>query len=152
MSPVHPFVCNGGVSRGRYVSVAVGCYLLALPPECTKLAGAWAGSSQKAWAGLARLGSAGRQSQNLSLAQLWLKTILNFWAQIGSGSEKKWGLQAQIGSGSENIGIYKLDPIRPILIKMELSVKFLPKLLKVYYFCPTLHMFIKFVIFTYDKV
>ena len=56
--------------------------------ECTELARAGAGSSQKAWAGLARLGSDRRQSQNPSLAWLGLKWVMIFRGELGSRSKK----------------------------------------------------------------
>ena len=90
--------------------------------ECTELA--QAKKLKLGWLGLAR-----RQGQNPSLAWLGLKIILNFWAQLSSGSEElRFTNWARLGlRGSE---YFELDPIRFILIKLDLTVKLLLKFIK----------------------
>ena len=61
--------------------------------KCKKLAKAWASSSQKVRAWLARLGS--ETDSKPSLAQLGLESRLDFRAKLGSGSE---------GSGISELG------------------------------------------------
>ena len=103
--------------------------------ECTELARA------KELA-LGWLGSARRQGQNLSLARLGLEIILNF--ELSSVQTwKNLNLRAELGSSLGGSEHFEIDPIRPIWIKLDLTVKLLPTFVRADHFCPTLTHFNK---------
>ena len=104
-------------------------------PSWLELKLAWAKKLELGW-----LGTAQRQRLNPGLARLGLKEVLNFRAKLSSGSNKFWIYEVSVAQakkkwrftrwawlGLEGRGGFEIDLNRPIFVKLDLIIKFLPK-------------------------